>query len=69
MKDKIARCRECAFYDPTPFPEYEGKLAKCSNPERDFIGSGKIGCYTFASRLCFKKMNEVTNDDTERKAD
>ena len=56
------KCRDCAYYDASPFPEYNGKLAKCSNPHCDYIGTGKIGFFTLASSKCFSEK-EVKNDN------
>ena len=30
----LTKCRECRFYDPSTHPEYNGKLAKCTNPQK-----------------------------------
>lgn len=54
MKLKLyKKCRDCAYYDASPFPKYKGKLAKCSNPHCADIGAGKIGFFTLASSECF----------------
>lgn len=53
------KCRECRFYDPSPFPGYAGKLAKCTNPNKNFVGAGVIGYYTLASSECFKRKEEI----------
>ena len=52
---KAVKCADCDFYDPTPFPEYRGKLAVCRNPHSTDIGDGKIGCYTVADKKCFMR--------------
>ena len=57
------KCRDCRFYDATPFPEYDGKLAKCVNPNKNFIGAGKIGFYTLASTECFERRAEDGKDN------
>lgn len=49
------KCSQCVFYNSSKFPEYNGKLAVCDNPNKDFIGAGKIGIYTVASKKCFQK--------------
>lgn len=48
------KCRDCIHYDPSPFPEYGGKLAKCRAVKRNPVGAGKIGWYTVASRECYE---------------
>lgn len=58
MFDRYAKCRNCRFYDPTPYPEYNGKLAQCTNPNKDFIGAGKIGYYTLASSVCYERREQ-----------
>lgn len=62
MSAERVKCRDCAFYDATPFPEYNGRLAKCKNPNCDFIGAGKIGYNTLASGECFKKKEDTKCD-------
>lgn len=52
--DKLSeyeRCINCEHYDPTPFPEYEGKLALCRGDSYMY----KVGCFTLASRECFTR--------------
>lgn len=56
--DKFAKCRDCKYYDASPFPEYEGKLAICTNPQKEFIGAGKIGFYTLASSACYERADK-----------
>lgn len=53
------KCFDCIHYDPSPFPEYHGKLAICDNPDKDFVGSGKIGRFTIASKRCFEKKEST----------
>lgn len=48
------RCANCKHYDPTPFPEYNGRLAICKNKKKHEIGDGKIGIYTVANKMCFE---------------
>ena len=50
----VAKCRDCKFYDASPFPEYHGKLAVCQKPTHADIGDGKIGFFTLASHECFE---------------
>lgn len=56
------KCQSCRWYDATQFPEYGGKLAKCVNPKKNFIGAGLIGCYTLASSECYERR---THNGTE----
>lgn len=54
MKDpnieKFAKCRDCKYYDPTPCPEYAGKLARCRSKQNYAF---KVGFYSLASKECY----------------
>ena len=44
-------CQSCKYYDTTPYPEYDGRLARCSNPHSGDIGAGKIGRFTMTCKF------------------
>lgn len=50
--DKHERCRNCMHYDPSPFPEYNGKLALCRGESWLY----KVGINTIAGE-CFKRRH------------
>lgn len=51
---KCKKCIECKYYDPSPFPEYNGKLALCRGSSYQY----KIGCFTLADRECFEPKDD-----------
>lgn len=60
---EIAKCRYCKYYDPSPYPEYKGKLAVCRSDHPYSVGLGKIGFYTLASRDCFEWREELSEQE------
>ena len=49
------KCINCKYYVPSPFPEYNGKLAICRGSSYSY----KVGWKSLASRVCFEKREEV----------
>jgi len=52
---KYAKCRDCRHYDATPYPEYNGKLARCRSERSYFY---KVGLNTLASKDCFERKEQ-----------
>lgn len=60
-RSKLPKCIDvCKHYDPSPYPEHEGKLAICRNPHScEYL----IGCNTLADRNCFEPIEGGINND------
>ena len=59
---RLEQCINCKHYDPSPFPEYNGRLAVCGSDHPAEQGAGKIGCFTLAHSTCFERKQAVKDD-------